>query len=144
MNKRKRLLLLLLLLLLLVAVPASYFLFKPQPVAPMPVTLQGETELSAGSIVMKVWDREAEDGDVVQVYFNGKLLAKSLAILNEPVEYKLGKISRGTYLLEVRALDEGSTSPASTTVSLNDGKVEKDFSMDAWITHAASWKVIVK
>ena len=47
-------------------------------------------------------------------------------------------------ILGVKAINEGMTSPASAYVSLSDGKNKKEFSMNAWIDSAASWKVIVK
>lgn len=107
-------------------------------------TQQGQTEIQSGNIVMKVWDNDAEDGDSIQVYFEGKLIADSLAILNTPIEYKLGNLSAGDYFIGVKAINEGMTSPASAYVSLSDGKNKKEFSMNARIDSAASWKVIVK
>jgi hypothetical protein len=142
-KNRNKYLLIILLVILLSAV--GYYLFpKNKKMNPLDFTLQGQTELNAGTIVMKVWDHEAEDGDSIQVYFEGKLIEDSLAILNNPVEYKLGKLSAGEYWLGVKAINEGMVSPASAHISLNDGKTEKEFNMDAWIDSAASWKVILK
>jgi len=135
---------LLLLLLLLIAAVGWYFYPAPKKEKKITFTQQGQTELNAGTIVMKVWDHDAEDGDSIQVFFEGKMIADSLAILNNPVEYKLGKLSSGEYLIGVKAINEGMASPASAHISLNDGKIQKEFSMDAWIDSAASWKVILK
>lgn len=141
-NKKKRVLLLL--LLLFIAAGVWYFYSQKGAVNQEDFTQQGETEISAGNIVMKVWDNEAEDGDTIQVYFKRKMLADTLAILNTPNEYKLGHLSAGEYWIGVKALAEGLNSPASVSVSLSDGKQEKEFIMDAWIDSSASWKVIVK
>jgi hypothetical protein len=144
-KKKKKCLLLLLLLLLFGGSATTWVVLKREPPPKLPAfTQQGETEIHAGNIVMKVWDSEAEDGDVIQVYFKGKLVADNLAILNTPVEYKLGYLSRGEYLIGVNALDEGSSSPASVHISLSDGKAENEFGMDASLEKAASWKVVVK
>ncbi len=144
-SKKKRYLLLLLLLLLFAGGGTTWVVLKREAAPKLPAfTLQGETELQAGNIVMKVWDSEAEDGDVISVYFEGKLVAEKLAILNTPTEYQLGRLGRGDYLIGVKALDEGSSSPASVHVSLSDGKAEKEFGMDATLDKAASWKVVVK
>ncbi len=132
------------LLLALIAIAVYYFSKKNKKINSLDFTQQGQTELSAGTIVMKVWDHDAEDGDSIQVFFEGKMIADSLAILNNPVEYKLGKLSSGEYLIGVKAINEGMASPASAHISLNDGKIQKEFSMDAWIDSAASWKVILK
>lgn len=142
MSNKKRILLLL--LLLLIAAAAWYFYPQKKMVKQEDFTEQGQIEISAGNITMKVWDNEAEDGDTIQVFFKGKMIADTLAILNNPVEYKLGTLSAGEYWIGVKAINEGTNSPASASVSLNDGTVEKEFIMDAWVDSAASWKVIVK
>jgi hypothetical protein len=46
--------------------------------------------------------------------------------------------------LGVKAISEGMASPASAHIILSNGKVKKEFNMDAWIDSAVSWKVIVK
>jgi len=143
-QKNKNKYLLIILLIIILSVVGFYFYTKDKKGDSLDFTLQGQTELNAGTIVMKVWDSNAEDGDSIQVFFEGKMIADTLAILNNYVEYKLGKLSAGEYLLGVKAINEGMVSPASATISLNDGKTEKEFSMDAWIDSAASWKVILK
>lgn len=106
--------------------------------------LQGETEISSGFIRMKVWDNEAEDGDTISVYFDGKLLEKNLGILNKPFVIELGKISKGEHLFGVKAINEGTTSPASASMSIYNESEEKEFAMDATKEQPASWKIIVK
>lgn len=143
-KKRKWLLLLLLLLLLLAGGTTTWVVIRSAaPKFPYAVA-QGETEILAGNIVMKVWDSEAEDGDVIKVFFNGKLMADELAILNTPVEYKLGWLSPGEYTMIVGAINEGANAPASVHVSLSNGTNEWEFGMDATLITAASWKVTVK
>lgn len=142
MNNKKTFLLLLILLLIALGVWYFYPGNKKMPLSTF--TQQGQTEIQSGNIVMNVWDNDAEDGDSIQVYFQGKLIADSLAILNTPIEYKLGNLSAGEYFIGVKVINEGMSSPASAYVSLSDGKNEKGFSMNAWIDSAASWKVIVK
>lgn len=142
MKKNKRLLIIF--LLLLIAALCWYFYPNKKKAKQEDFTQQGETEINAGTIIMKVWDHDAEDGDSIQVFFDGKMIADSLGIWNAPVEYKLGKLSAGEHWVGVKAINEGSTSPASAYISLNDGKEEKEFSMDAWIDSAASWKIIIK
>ena len=131
-------------LLLLIAAAFWYFYPARKKEKKITFTQQGQTEINAGSYVMEVWDQSAEDGDSIQVFFNGKMIADSVAILNTPVEYKLGTLSAGEYWVGVKAINEGSTSPASAYIRLNDGKTKNSFSMDAWIDSAASWKLIVK
>ena len=141
-NKRKYLVAIL--VLIVITFLAYYFYPKSKSYNQATFTQQGQTELSAGNITMKVWDHDAEDGDSVQVFFEGKMIADSLGILNDPIAYKLGDLSAGEYWLGVKAINEGMFSPASAHISLTDGKTEKEFSMDAWKDSAASWKIIVK
>ena len=143
-QKNRNKYILIILLIFLLAGIGFYFFTKNKKINRLNFTQQGQTELNAGKIVMKVWDHDAEDGDSIQVFFEGKMIADSLAILNTSVEYKLGELSAGEYLLGVNAISEGMTSPASAHISLNDGKVEKQFNMDALIDSAASWKIIIK
>ena len=131
-------------LLLLISVATYYFVTAEKKISQENFTQQGQTELGAGKISMKVWDNEAEDGDTIQVFFNGKMIADTLAILNTPIEYKLGNLTKGEYWIGVKAINEGSSAPASSSVSLSNGLTEKEFVMDAWVDSAASWKVIIK
>ena len=144
MKKNRNKYLLIILLIALIAILGYYFFTKTKKINQQDFTQQGQTEIQAGNIIMKVWDNDAEDGDSIQIYFKGNMIADSLAILNTPIEYKLGNLSAGEYFIGVKAISEGMFSPASAYVSLSDGKNEKEFSMDAWIDSAASWKVIVK
>ena len=144
MKKNRNKYLLIILLIAIMTVLGYYFYTKNKKADPKDFTQQGQTELSAGNIVMKVWDHDAEDGDSVQVFFEGKMIADSLGILNDPITYKLGNLSAGEYWLGVKAINEGMFSPASAHISLTDGKSDKEFSMDAWKDSAASWKIIIK
>ena len=148
-NKRK---ILLLLLLLFVAVGVWYFYPKNKDQKLEVFTEQGKTEILAGDVILSVWDQNAEDGDTIQVFFKGKMIADSLEILNTPVDYNLGRLAPGEYYIGIKAINEGSTSPASAYIRLNrSGATTSDtlpdkvsFSMDAWIDSSASWKLIVR
>ena len=135
---------LLLAVLLLLVLGLVYFLCNRRTRVALNATIQGETTLPAGDIIMKVWDNEAEDGDTVTVYFDGKLIKENLAILNTPDTFAIGHLKKGVYLLEVKAISEGSSAPATTTVSLTDGSTEREFAMEAYKDSAAAWKVIVE
>lgn len=132
-----------LLLLLLAALLILYVLQKPKK-KNMTFTVQGQTILHAGNVEMKIWDNNTEDGDTVAVYIDGRLIADSVAILYEPVRLSLGKLTAGEYLLGVSAINEGTTAPASASISLTDGNHIQEFIMDAWIDSAAGWKIIVQ
>jgi hypothetical protein len=143
---KRRNVLLLLLLLLLTAIAIWYFYFRTSNVDLKNFTLQGQTELNAGKIVMKVWDYSAEDGDSIQVYFDGKLIADSLAIFNDPPsEYKLGRLYAGEHWIGIKAINEGTMGFASPHVRISNGRDSVDIDIEAWIDSIpSSWKVILK
>ena len=151
MNRRNRNLLLLL-LLLLAGGAVWYFFPKKKVQKPVVFIEQGQTAILAGDIILSVFDQNAEDGDTIQVFFKGKMIADSLAILNTPVDYNLGRLTPGEYMIGIKAINEGSTPPASAYIRLNRSGASSidtlpdrvSFSMDAWIDSAASWKLIVK
>ena len=137
---------LLLILLLLLGIAAAFFYFKKDKKADLKsFKTQGQTVITRGNINMKVWDYSAEDGDSVQVYFDGKLIADSLAILYDPVEYKLGKLSAGEHWIGVKAINEGFMGAASPHVRISNGNDSADIDIDAWVDSVpSSWKVIIK
>jgi len=106
--------------------------------------LQGETTISAGFIRMKVWDNETEDGDTVNVYFDGKLMKENAAILNMPFVIELGNLGKGEHILGVKAVSEGMSEPATASLSLYNDSEEKEFEMNATIRKPASWKINIK
>jgi len=138
--------LLIILLIIILSAVGYYFFTKNKKADFKNFTLQGQTELNAGKIGMKVWDYSAEDGDSIQVYFDGKLIADSLAIFNDPPsEYKLGRLSAGEHWIGVKAINEGTMGAASPHVRISNGRDSFDIDIEAWIDSIpSSWKVILK
>jgi hypothetical protein len=143
MNKKNRNILLIL-LFIAILICVIYFFFLKKNEKPIPFKLQGQTEIGAGKLILKVWDDNAEDGDTVAVYFNGKLIKDTLAILNVPDSFLLGNIEKGIYEIGIKAINEGTVSPASAAIAVSNGTEERIFDMDATLDSAASWRLIVK
>ncbi len=142
-NKKKLFILLLMLLLIIVAVYIFYYNKKENQLV-QKFTLQGSTTINQGDIKLKIWDNSAEDGDSVKVYLDNKLLRDTLGLLNEPLQLNFGKLTKGEHILGVVAINEGSTSPASASMSLSNETEKKEFEMAATKDSAASWKIIVQ
>lgn len=121
-----------------------YFYLRKTTSPDITFTSQGKTEISAGNITVRVWDDNAEDGDTIQIYFQNALLADTLGILNEPESYPLGKLSPGKYWIGVRALSEGTTAPATSSMLVTNDRDSVTFSMNAWLDSAARWELILK
>lgn len=136
---------LIILLIIFLSAVGYYFFTKNKKVDLKNFTQQGQTEIKGGTIAMKVWDYSAQDGDSVQVYFDGELIADSLALLYEPVEYTLGNLSAGEHWIGVKAINEGMMGAASPHVRISNGKDSFDIDIDAWKDSvSSSWKVIIK
>lgn len=145
MTKQRRRNILLVLLLIIIAIICFFLLRKKEQKILLPAfTLQGETRIGTGDLQLKVWDNNAEDGDTVSIYLDGKLIKDSLGILNEPVVLKVGNLPKGDHLLGIKAINEGSVSPASASMGISNGKEETQFEMNAWVDSAASWKIIIQ
>jgi len=133
------------LLIILLAAVGYYLLTKDKKANPKDFKQQGQSEIKAGDIVMKVWDYSAEDGDTIQVFFDGKMIADSLAILNTPVQYKLGKLSGGEHWIGINSINDGIMGAASPHINISNGKDSFELDIEAWRdSTAGSWKVIVK
>ncbi len=144
MNNKKRITFAILLLLLITVVVYFFCCNKKEKQVLQTFTLQGTTTINQGDIKLKIWDNSAEDGDSVKVYLDNKLLRDTLGLLNEPLQLNFGKLSKGEHLLGVVAINEGSTSPASASMSLSNETEKKAFEMDATKDSAASWKIIIQ
>lgn len=107
-------------------------------------TLQGHSEISAGFLRLKIWDNDAEDGDTIKVYLDGKLIKDNLGILNMPVVVELKNLKTGEHILGVEAVDEGMSSPATATLCIYNEVEKKEFEMNATKEKPASWKITVK
>lgn len=143
-KKRNKYLLIVLLIIILLLL-GYYFITKNTKVNIKNFKQQGQTELKAGTIGMKIWDYSAEDGDSVKVYFDGKLIADSLELLYEPAEYKLGNLSAGEHWIGVKAINQGMMGAASPHVRISNGRDSFDIDIDAWIDSVpSSWKLVIK
>ncbi len=143
MNKQTRNRLLIVLLVLLLTAAAFFYFRKSNVPARPEFHVQGSTDIPQGNITLKVWDNDTVDGDTVDVYFDNKLIAGKLGLTAQHASFALGELKTGEHTLGVKAVDEGISSPATCSVSLSNGTIQREFVMDAWIDSASSWKIIV-
>lgn len=141
MNKKRNILLILLLLIIIIVV---IFLFLKKKKTTEHFTLQGQTEIGAGKLSLKIWDDNTEDGDSVMVFFNGKIVKDTLALMYEPAIIELGDMKPGKYEVGIKAINEGMSPPATAAMSIKNETAEEKFSMYATMDSAAAWTLIVK
>jgi hypothetical protein len=129
---------------LLIAAALAYVWWVTKKEKKLNYSLQGITTVNYGEIKLNIWDNNTEDGDSVKVYLDNKLIRDTIALLYQPLQLNIGKLSRGEHLLGVAAINEGSTSPASATIGLSNGTEKIEFEMNATKDSAASWKIFIK
>ncbi len=94
------------------------------------LTLKNKSKLSytlaEEKIVFDVWDGNEEDNDIINIYFNGKLIEKNLVIKNlkKTIEIPFnGK--KGT--IRIQAVNEGNAIPNTVNFILRSGTNNKSF-----------------
>lgn len=77
-------------------------------------------------IVFDVWDGNEEDNDIINIYFNGKLIEKNLVIKNQikTIEIPFNG-NKGT--IRIQAVNEGNAIPNTVNFILRSGTNNKSF-----------------
>lgn len=70
-------------------------------------------------VTITVWDHGAEDGDIITIYLNGKVLKSKLLLTNKKQSFQV-KLAGGQNRFEVEAVNEGSTPPNTATVEISN------------------------
>ncbi len=86
----------------------------------IPYNVVQNVNVNSNTVNLSFADYSAEDGDIIDVYLNGDKVISSLTILNNPKFYTF-TINSGTNTLVVIALNEGSSSPNTCQVQVNNG-----------------------
>lgn len=76
-----------------------------------------EIKLSAKKVKIKVWDKYEEDGDVVNLYLNGKILFQDLEVTKKGEILDI-ELQSGENSIEVEALNEGKVSPNTSAIRI--------------------------
>jgi len=141
MNK-KRTITIIILLLLLAAI--FFFFLRKKKSAALKTVLQGTTVLHSGNITMKVWDYNTVDGDTVSVSFDDKIIFDTLYLTDSPAVHEFKNLPAGDHMLQVKAISEGASPPATPHISLGDGTTSAEFDIDAYLDSTGSWKIIIE
>ena len=145
MKKRNRQLLILL-LLLLAAVGIYWFTQREQKIKAIPsnfIVQDSALHISGDNLIIKVWDYNAVDGDTVNVLFDGKIIFETLGLEGTPVVYNAKKLVKGEHWIGVEGINEGSTPPATTHVSVDNGHQVFEFDIEAYINKPAVRKIFI-
>ncbi|MCC5922748.1 MAG: hypothetical protein JJT77_03085 [Crocinitomicaceae bacterium] len=72
------------------------------------------------TLIIEVWDDFIEDGDIVSIYDNGKLVLSEYTIRKERKRIEI-PINEKIHIIEVRAVNEGSSPPNTVHMLVTDG-----------------------
>ena len=89
----------------------------------------GNVDISSRKITISVWDHGKIDGDIISVYVNGKEIITEKTLdgpLNKFVINTTLEFDGYNYLL-LYAHNEGSISPNTAAISIDDGTNKRDF-----------------
>ena len=79
------------------------------------------TDVTVGrrDVTITVWDHGTEDGDIINIYLNGKVLKSKLRLTKKKQAFRVN-LSGGQNRFEVEAVNEGSQSPNTATVEISN------------------------
>jgi hypothetical protein len=98
---------------------------KPTTVIPTTTTTaatpQNLTDVTVDrrDVTITVWDHGVEDGDIITIYLNGKVLKSNLKLTNKRQTFQV-ILTGGQNRFEVEAVNEGSTPPNTATVEISN------------------------
>jgi len=103
-----------------------------QPTTGQPSTAQPSTTTVGGTskdltdvtvdrrdVTITVWDHGTEDGDIISIYLNGKVMKSKLLLTNKKQSFRVN-LTGGQNRFEVEAVNEGSMPPNTATVEISN------------------------
>lgn len=108
------------------------------------VESQGTYYVSKKQVTLYVWDSGTIDGDIISLLVNGKVVLANYTLTGskKPISVTLD-YSGYNYIL-LFAHNEGSISPNTAALSIDDGKGEQDLILSADLQKNGACDVIVK
>ncbi len=79
------------------------------------------TDVTVGrrDVTITVWDHQNEDGDIINIYLNGKVLKSKLRLTKKKQSFRVN-LSGGQNRFEVEAVNEGSQPTNTATVEISN------------------------
>lgn len=118
-----------LLILIVTCISTSCKKEKVQTQLPSNYTNQGTITVANKNISICVYDNSIEDGDIIDLIFNGKTLIRNYELKNAERCFNV-TLEKGDNWIGIIAINEGTNPPASVAVKVNDGVTEQEFDID--------------
>lgn len=96
----------------------------PSTFAGRKVHTQHRIKVKQKNIQVYVWDNRVIDGDIISVNVNGRWLLEKVTLRRRKKKIKISLDKKNNFLL-VHAINEGSTPPNTTAITIKAGKVKK-------------------
>lgn len=123
---------------------------KPPKVASIPTTVDGRAvsvtkkiTVKKSEVVVKVWDHEVVDGDIVSLNLNGKWILQNYTLEKAPKEI-LVKLQPGTNYLVLHAHNLGKYSPNTAAVTVFDGTKENTIILKSTLNASGTVQIDLK
>ncbi len=107
------------------------------------VTNQGSVTVSVKTIALYTWDSGVIDGDIVSLYLNGKIILNQYTLTGSKRKIDVTLDYCGYNYLLLFAHNEGSISPNTAAVSLDDGSGEKSIVLSANLSTNGAYDVVL-
>jgi hypothetical protein len=96
---------------------------KPAEIKGRKVEVGETVRIKSRTIKIKIWDGQVEDGDIVSVYLDDKLVLSKHYLRLKPYEFELKiPVTGNEHYITLYADDFGKAEPNTATISINDGQ----------------------
>lgn len=109
-----------------------------------PVDVQGTITVASRDIVVRVWDGQTIDGDVISLYLNGKKVLNSFELTGSQHAISLTLDFEGYNYIAMWAHNEGDIPPNTAAMSIDDGTGERLVTLSADLQTNAALNVVVE
>jgi hypothetical protein len=115
----------------------------PSTLRGRPVEVLGTVSLTSRNVTFNVWDSGQIDGDIISLNVNGSWVIENytLAAAKRPITVTLP--SRGYSYVVLFAHNEGTLSPNTAALSINDGAREQNLVLSANLQTNGGYNLLV-
>lgn len=124
--------------------PVVYEPNVPTTFAGRPVEVQGTIELSSPNVTIYVWDSGQIDGDVVSLALNNRWILQGFTLTGNKYAIHTTLNATGYSYLLLYAHNEGTISPNTAAVSIDDGSGEQVLTLSADLATNSAVNLLVQ
>ena len=98
-------------------------------------------KVQSKKVIIKVWDQNLEDGDIISLYLNGEKVLKDYQLLNKKLKIKT-HLKKGLNLFILHAENLGNQPPNTAAVSIKDGNKTHNMILKSNLSKSAALEII--